>query len=41
MERVINIIQITAKVIAFVLAEVIPFGRAIQNLFKESKNAKY
>jgi len=38
MERIINIIQITAKAIAFVLAEVIPFGRAIQKLFKDSKN---
>lgn len=34
MGNIIRIVEITAKVIGFILAEVIPFGRAIQSLFK-------
>lgn len=41
MGNLIRIIQVATQILGFVLAEVIPFGRAIQKLFKDSKeNAK-
>lgn len=39
MGNIIRIIQVTTQVLGFILAEVIPFGRAIQKLIKENKNA--
>jgi len=38
MGNLIRIIQVTTQILGFVLAEVIPFGRAIQKLFKENKD---
>lgn len=37
MANIIRIIEVTIKILGFIIAEVIPFGRAIQNLFKKSE----
>lgn len=35
MDRIINILQVVTKIIGFVIVEVVPFGRAIKDLFKK------
>jgi hypothetical protein len=37
MGNIVRILEISVKVVGFILAEVIPFGRAIQGLFKPKK----
>lgn len=35
MGNIIRILEVTIKIIGFVIAEVVPFGRAIQSIFKK------
>lgn len=39
MDNFIRIAEVTVKVIGFIIAEVIPFGRAIQKVFKNKTDA--
>lgn len=39
MGNIIRILQVSAQIIGFIIAEVIPFGRAIQKIFKPEKDA--
>jgi hypothetical protein len=36
-DKILLIAEITVKVITFVIVEVVPFGRAIQNALKKKK----